>query len=147
MTQPDLRELLASKSYTWRLAAMLRFLKDHRGECLGDHPEWIAHMKELLEGPSATEQAEFDRALSTSGRDGVLEEAAKVCDDQAFAWKDLTGEMRTYYDCGCFDSAAAIRVLKSVPPPAGGKNSDSGDGDFPFVEGGGLLRGPRGEVL
>lgn len=36
------------KDYAWRVAAMLRFLRAHDGECLGDHPDWLARIDALL---------------------------------------------------------------------------------------------------
>ena len=36
------------KDFAWRAAAMLRFLKEHEGECLGDHPDWLARIDSLL---------------------------------------------------------------------------------------------------
>jgi hypothetical protein len=36
------------KDYVWRVAAMLRFLREHDGECLGDHPDWLAKIDALL---------------------------------------------------------------------------------------------------
>jgi hypothetical protein len=36
------------KDYAWRCAAILRFLRANDGECLGDHPDWIARIDALL---------------------------------------------------------------------------------------------------
>ena len=40
------------------LYRMIKFLRDHDGECIGDHPAWIAGMDKLLDGES------FDALLS-----------------------------------------------------------------------------------
>ncbi len=37
----------------WRsneLYRMIKFLRDHDGECIGDHPDWLAGMDKLLGG-------------------------------------------------------------------------------------------------
>jgi len=38
-----------TKDWAWRMAAMLRFLKENTGECLGDHPSWIDKIDHLLQ--------------------------------------------------------------------------------------------------
>jgi hypothetical protein len=40
------------KDLAWRAAALLRFLRQHDGECLGDHPDWIKRIDDLLAIPS-----------------------------------------------------------------------------------------------
>jgi hypothetical protein len=34
------------------LYRMIKFLRDHDDECIGDHPAWIAGMDKLLDGES-----------------------------------------------------------------------------------------------
>lgn len=34
------------------LYRMVMFLRQHDGECIGDHPDWIAGMDKLLDGHS-----------------------------------------------------------------------------------------------
>ena len=34
------------------LYRMIKFLRDHDGECLGDHPSWLDGMDKLLDGES-----------------------------------------------------------------------------------------------
>lgn len=36
----------------YKMEAMLQFLRDHDGECLGDHPDWIAKIDALLKRPA-----------------------------------------------------------------------------------------------
>ena len=36
------------KDFARQLAAMLRFLRTHTGECLGDHPEWLSRIDVML---------------------------------------------------------------------------------------------------
>ncbi len=36
----------------YRMEAMLQFLRDHEGECLGDHPDWLVKIDELLKRPT-----------------------------------------------------------------------------------------------
>jgi hypothetical protein len=60
MDEAGLRDKITSRSWAWRVGAMLRFLKENEGECLGDHPDWIAKISGLLEGPSLSEATEFE---------------------------------------------------------------------------------------
>ncbi len=32
------------------LYRMIKFLREHEGECIGDHPDWLAGMDKLLDG-------------------------------------------------------------------------------------------------
>lgn len=36
------------KAWAWEVSAMLGFLRAHDGECLGDHPDWITRIDNLL---------------------------------------------------------------------------------------------------
>jgi hypothetical protein len=43
------------------LYRMIMFLRQHDGECIGDHPDWIAGMDKLLDGHSFDALTELKR--------------------------------------------------------------------------------------
>lgn len=53
-------EYVTSKAWVWRMAAMLRFLREY----LDDHPSWIADIDALLMGPTSEEAAAITAALA-----------------------------------------------------------------------------------
>jgi len=48
MAERAFRQRDTIKDFAWRAAALLRFLREHDGECLGDHPDWLARIDALL---------------------------------------------------------------------------------------------------